>query len=139
MAELSDFGQPLSYEGKAIESHRSGQKHRGSGETAAPEADRGKHQTGGIDARSGKPWTKIKSGLGFGLHRMADTHYEIPVVVPVTPASSSEPLELRTLLRETIEHSPGNGPNAAMTSVQTGGSTAVKPRPWCGTTTSFVS
>lgn len=106
MAELSDFGQPLSYEGKAIESHRSGQKHRDSGETADPEADWGKHQTGGIDARSGKPWTKIKSGLGFGLHRMADTHYEIPVVVPVTPASSSEPLELRTLLRETIEHSP---------------------------------
>ena len=104
--ELPDFGQHLGYDGKAIESHSSGQKNRDSGETSDPDADWGKHETGGIDARSGKPWTKIKSWFGYGLHLMADTHYEIPVAVHVTPASSSEQLELRTMIRETFEQSP---------------------------------
>jgi len=77
LAVLPDFGRHLGYDGKAIESHSSGQVNRAKGETSDPNADWGKHETGGVDARTGKPWTKIKSWFGYGLHLIADTHYEI--------------------------------------------------------------
>ena len=64
MVELPDFGQHLGYDGKALESHSSGQKDRDTGETSDPDADWGKHETTGIDQRTGKPWTKIKSWFG---------------------------------------------------------------------------
>jgi hypothetical protein len=105
MEALPGFGQHLGYDGKAIESHSTGQKHRHSGETSDPDADWGKHETVGSDHRTGKPWTKVKSWFGYGLHRIADTRYEIPVAVHVTPASSSEQIELRAMIRETFEHS----------------------------------
>jgi phage portal protein BeeE len=59
---------------------------RASGQTSDPQADWGKHETRGVDGRTGKPWTKIKSWFGYGLHLIADTHYEIPVAMALTPA-----------------------------------------------------
>jgi hypothetical protein len=103
MEELPEFGQHLGYDGKAIESQSTGHKNRHSGETSDPDADWGKHETVGIDHRTGKPW--IKGWFGYGLHRIADTRYEIPVAVHVTPASSPEQIELRAMIRETFEHS----------------------------------
>ncbi|MCP3877982.1 MAG: transposase, partial [Sulfitobacter sp.] len=58
------------------------------------------------DARTGKQWTKIKSWFGYGLHLIADTRYEIPVAVHLTPASHSEQVELRAMIHELMEESP---------------------------------
>ena len=106
MEELPDFGRHLGDDGKAIESHSSGRVNRASGETSDPDADWGKHETTGIDARTGKPWKKIKSWFGYGLHLIADTQYEIPVAVHVTAASASEQIELRAMIGETFEEEP---------------------------------
>lgn len=106
MEELPDFGQHLGYDGKAVNSYSTGQKDRESGETSDPDADWGKHETAGIDIKTGKPWKKLKSWFGYGLHLIADTRYEIPVSVHVTGASCSEQTELRTMLKETFEQHP---------------------------------
>lgn len=106
MEALPDFGRHLGYDGKAIESHSSGRVNRATGETSDPDADWGKHETAGIDARSGKPWTKLKSWFGYGMHLIADTRYEIPVAVHLTPASASEQIELRSMIGETFAQEP---------------------------------
>ncbi len=79
---------------------------RKSGETSDPAADWGKHETAGIDARTGKQWKKIKSWFGYGLHLIADTRYEILVAVHLTPASHSEQVELRAMIHEFMTQSP---------------------------------
>ncbi len=106
MEELPDFGQHLGYDGKAVNSYSTAQKDRKSGQTSDPDADWGKHETTGIDSKTGKPWKKVKSWFGYGLHLIADTRYEIPVSVHVTAASCSEQTELRTLLKEAFEQKP---------------------------------
>jgi len=106
MEELPDFGRHLGYDGKAIDSHSTGKVKRASGESSDPDADWGRHETSGVDARTGKPWTKLKSWFGYGLHLIADTQYEIPVAVHVTPASRSEQLELRTMIGELFAQEP---------------------------------
>jgi len=106
MEELPDFGQHLGYDGKAIDSHSTGQVNRQTQETSDPDADWGKHETSGIDGRTGKQWTKIKSWFGYGLHLIADTKYEIPVAVHLTPASHSEQVELRRMIRELMVETP---------------------------------
>lgn len=107
MEALPDFGRHLGYDGKAIDSHSTGRVDRTSGQTSDPDADWGKHETSGIDARTGKAWKKIKSWFGYGVHLMADTQYEIPVAVRVTAASASEQIQLRALLGETFAETPG--------------------------------
>jgi hypothetical protein len=106
LEELPDFGRHLGYDGKAIKSYSTGQKDKETCETSDPDADWGKHETKGIDSKTGKPWTKVKSWFGYGLHLIADTHYEIPVAMHVTPASVSEQTELRSMIKETIEETP---------------------------------
>ncbi|MCP3882101.1 MAG: transposase, partial [Sulfitobacter sp.] len=98
MEALPEFGQHLGYDGKALDSHSTGQVNRKTGTTSDPDADWGKHETAGIDARTGKQWKKIKSWFGYGLHLIADTQYEIPVAVHLTPASHSEQVELRAMI-----------------------------------------
>jgi hypothetical protein len=100
MKELLDFGRHLDYDGKALDSHGTGRVKRASGETSDPDADWDSHESGGGDARSGKPWTNIKSWFGYGLRLIADTHYEIPVAVHVTPASRADQAELRAMIGE---------------------------------------
>ena len=106
MVELPDFGQHLGYDGKAIGSHSTGQIHRKTGETSDPDANWGKHETHGIDSKTGKEWDKVKSWFGYGLHLIADTHYEIPVAFRLTPASHSEVTELASMLDELFEETP---------------------------------
>ena len=57
MAVLPDFGQHLGFDGKAIESHSTGRINRETGERSDPDANWGKHETVGIDARTGKLWS----------------------------------------------------------------------------------
>lgn len=94
MELLPDFGENLGYDGKAIESHSTGNENRKTGETSDPGADWGKHEHSGVDSSTGKTWRKIKRWFGYGLHIIADTRYELPVAVSVTRASVSEVREL---------------------------------------------
>ena len=67
MAVLPDFGQHLGYDGKAIDSHATGNKNKKTGKTSDPDADWGKHETKGV-SKDGKPWQKIKTWFGYSLH-----------------------------------------------------------------------
>ena len=100
MAELPDFGQHLGYDGKAIDSHSTGQVNQQTGQTSDPDGDWGKHETKGINAKTGQEWNKVESWFGYGIHLIADTHYEIPVAFRLTPASNSEVVELDNMLDE---------------------------------------
>ena len=106
MEEVEDFGEHLGYDGKAIESHSTGQENRKTGKTSDPEADWGKHQTGGKDHRTGKLWRKVKTWFGYRVHLIADTRYEIPVACEVTRASRSEVKQLETMTEELFEETP---------------------------------
>jgi len=105
MAELPDFGQHQGYDGKAIESHSTGQKSRETGETSDPDASWGKHETGGVDA-NGKAWSKIKSWFGYTLHLVADTQYEIPIAFDIKPANEAESPALREAIQKAFDESP---------------------------------
>lgn len=110
MAALPDFGVHLGYDGKAIQSHSTGQKNRTTGDTSDPDADWGKHETVGVDSRTGKPWKKVKSWFGYELHLIADTHYEIPVAFEMTEASKGESPQLRAMIHQLLrEESPRLG------------------------------
>jgi len=102
---LPDFGRHLGFDGKAVESHGSGQKDRETGKTSDPDADWGHHKSSGIDANS-KAWTKVKSWFGHGLQVIADTQYELPVAVVVTCASASESPTLRQRIGEPFTEQP---------------------------------
>lgn len=109
MKVFPDFGEHLGYDGKAIPSHSTGQTNRETGETSDPDADWGKHETKGIDSTTGKAWTKVKSWFGYNLHLVADTKYEIPVAFDVQPASHSEHIGLRELIRDLFSQTPELG------------------------------
>jgi len=59
-----------------------------------------------VNTKTGTPWKKVKNWFGYGLHLIADTHYEIPVAFHLTAASHSEQVELRTMLDELFEQTP---------------------------------
>ena len=90
MEELPGFGRHLGYDGKAVASHSTGRRNAKTGKTSNPDADWGRHETSGVDARTGKAWNKVKTWFGYGLHLIADVEHEIPVWFEVTAASRSE-------------------------------------------------
>lgn len=102
MEVLPDFGLNLGYDGKAIQSYSTGQINQETQQTSDPEADWGKHETRGIDSKTGKQWKKIKTWFGYNLHLIADVKYEIPVAFEITPASHSEQTVLKKLIRATF-------------------------------------
>lgn len=106
MEELPDFGKHLGYDGKAVDSYSTGNKNKETGKTSDPDADWGKHETKGIDRKTGKLWSKVKSWFGYTLHLIADTKYEIPVSFRITRASASEQTELRSMIEEIFEETP---------------------------------
>ena len=103
MNVLPDFGKHLGYDGKAIKSHSTGQVNKKIEKTSDPDADWGKHETAGVDSRTGKIWKKTKTWFGYTLHLIADTQYEIPVSFSIAPASVSEYVELENLITQTME------------------------------------
>ena len=106
MEVLPDFGRHLGYDGKAIDSHSTGQTSRKTGRTSDPDADWGKHETRGVDAKTGKAWVKVKSWFGYELHWIADSAYEIPVWFDVTKASASECKRLSKAVDELFGKAP---------------------------------
>jgi len=103
MKVLPDFGKHLGYDGKAIKSHSTGQVNKKIEKTSDPDADWGKHETAGVDSRTGKIWKKTKTWFGYTLHLIADTQYEIPVSFSIAPASVSEYIEMEKLIKKTLE------------------------------------
>ena len=57
MAVVPDFGRHLGYDGKAMDSHSTGQTSRKTGRTSDPDADWGKHETQGVD-KTGQAWVQ---------------------------------------------------------------------------------
>ena len=106
MEELPEFGLHLGYDGKAIQSHSTGQINQDTQQTSDPDADWGKHETRGINSKTGKQWNKIKSWFGYNLHLIADVKYEIPVAFEITPASHSEQTTLKKLIHATFGQDP---------------------------------
>lgn len=106
MEALPDFAEHLGYDGKALESHSTGRVNRATGAPSDRDADWGRHETHGVDAKSGTPWTKVKTWFGYGLHLIADTRYEVPVDYRVTPASRSEVKELEAMVEAGFEACP---------------------------------
>lgn len=106
MHELPDFGQHLGYDGKAIDSHSTGSVKQTTGNTSDPDANWGKHETHGMDNKTGKEWNKVKTWFGYGLHLIADTRHEIPVAFGLTPASHSEGVALNSMLDDLFEETP---------------------------------
>ena len=94
-------------DGKAIRNHSTGRVCRATGAASDRDADWGRHQTHGVDAKTGAAWTKVKSWFGYGLHLIADTRYEVPVAYRVTSASGSEVKQLEAMVDEVFERSPG--------------------------------
>lgn len=105
MEALPDFGKHMGYDGKAIQSHSTGQADKETGKTTDPDADWGHHETSGFNAE-GKLWKKVKSWFGYGVHVIADTQYEIPLAVRVTKASCGEQPTLRQMIRGLYGDSP---------------------------------
>ena len=81
-----------------MKSHSSGRMIKSKGRTSDPDADWGRHEYGGVNKKTGKPWSKIRSWFGYELHIVADTRYEIPLAVEVSKASASEVKQLETML-----------------------------------------
>ena len=90
LAALPGYGRHLGYDGKAVPSRSTGRTNAETGKTSDPDADWGRHETGGVDGRTGKAWTKAKTWFGYGLHLIADVEHELPVWFEVTRASRSE-------------------------------------------------
>jgi hypothetical protein len=59
-----------------------------------------------VNTKTGTPLKKVKNSFVYGLHLIADTHYEIPVAFHLTPASYSEQVELRAMLDELFDQTP---------------------------------
>ena len=106
MGEIPDFGRYQGFDGKSIHSHSTGHVNKTSKETSDPDADWGHHETSGVNAKTGEMWNKIKTWFGYTVHVIADTQYEIPLAIEVTPASHSEQLVLRRMIGELYKGSP---------------------------------
>lgn len=113
MDELPGFGRHLGYDGKAVASHSAGREDRGTGETSDRDADWGRHETHGVDARTGKAWTKVKTWFGYRLHLIADVEHELPLWFEVTPASPSEHKALAAGLDALFGSEPELAPRCA--------------------------
>ena len=110
MAALPGYGRHLGYDGKAVPSCSTGREGRKAGRTSDPDADWGRHETSGVDARTGKAWTKVKSWFGYRLHLIADVEHELPVWFAVTRASRSEHKALSAGLDGLFGSEPGLAP-----------------------------
>jgi len=113
MDELPGFGRHLGCDGKAAPSHSTGREDRKAGGTSDRDADWGRHGTAGVDARTGKAWTKVRTWFGHRLHRVADVEHELPVWFEATPASPSEHKALAAGLDALFGSEPGLAPRCA--------------------------
>ena len=106
MEALPGFGRHLGYDGKALPSHSTGRKDAAGGKASDGDADWGKHETAGVDGRTGRAWSKVKSWFGYSFHLIADVEHEVPVWFGVERASASEHKALASGVEELFESEP---------------------------------
>jgi len=97
---LSDYGQNLGIDGKAISSHAKAHK-----ENKPADGRRDNDADYGVKTYRGKKedgtaWEKVSIWFGYKLHLIADTKYELPVAFSVTKASAAEGPEAHRLLEK---------------------------------------
>ena len=102
---LPDFGQHLSFDGKAVPSYSTGQESKQTGETSDPDADYGRKSYRGV-SKDGKPWEKVTKWFGYQLHLIVDSDHEIPVAYEVMKASTSEVTRLVPMVEALAETQP---------------------------------
>ena len=96
---LSDFGDILMVDGKAIQSFATKPSEKNSGHKGEHDADWCR-KTYTTTTPKGEMNTKTVKWFGFRLHLIADAAYELPVDFVVTKASNSEVKETEKLLEE---------------------------------------
>ena len=106
MDALPGFGRRLGYDGKALPSHSTGRKDASGGKTSDGDADWGRRETSGVDGRTGKAWSKVKSWFGYSFHLVADVEHEVPVWFGVERASASEHKVLASGVEELFAAEP---------------------------------
>ena len=103
---LPDFGTHQGFDGKALESHSTGNDIPGKGRTSDPDARWGKHEYHYTDHK-GRPQKKVKSWHGYKLHLQADVSYELPIGFSLKPANESEIKECKELACNMLESELG--------------------------------
>jgi len=103
---LSDFGENLGIDGKAIPTHAKAHK-----ESKPDDGRRDNDADYGVKTYRGKSedgtkWEKTKSWFGYNLHLIVDTNYELPVAFSVTKASAAEAPEAHRLLGQLEKSEP---------------------------------
>ncbi len=106
---LPDYSKEIGHDGKAIESHSTGQKlaHKRdpkSGErlTSDSDASWGCHKQYGADANGKEKDTK-KSWFGYTAHVLADVNYELPINFKLAPANESEHPQCNILVDQFLD------------------------------------
>ena len=102
---LPDFGQHLSFDGKAVPSYSTGKESKQTGKTSDPDADYGRKSYRGV-SKHGKPWEKVTKWFGYQLHLIVDSDYEIPVAYAVMKASTSEVTRLVPMVEALADNQP---------------------------------
>lgn len=97
---LTEFGEILCADGKAVQSCATKKSEKNSGNRGERDADwcRKTYTTTKPD---GEKITKTKKWFGFRLHLISDATYELPVDFEVTKASNSEIKEAEKMLKNT--------------------------------------
>lgn len=106
--EISDFGETLAIDGKAIETYA---KPRRNEDEKSYDGRRDIDADFGVKTYKGKTkdgslWGKTKSWFGYKLHLIVDAKYELPVSFCVTKASKSEVKEGHKLIDKMEQRVP---------------------------------
>jgi len=106
--ELSDFGEILAMDGKAISSvaRRARSEDQERDGRRDLDANRGV-KTYWVEGNDGNLWKKVKSWFGYKLHLIVDANYELPVAFEITKASCNEIPEGRKLVKKLKKKHPG--------------------------------
>lgn len=102
---LSDFGEILAADGKAIQSYATKTSKKDSGNRGERDAD-WCQKTYTTTKPDGEKVTKTKKWFGFRLHLISDATYELPVDFEVTKASNSEIKETEKMLENIKDRHP---------------------------------
>lgn len=111
---LPDFGRRGAADSKALSSFGKPVPKRGeAGEHAAKEGDRRRDHDADWGRKTyrgvhddGTPWEKNQKWFGYKLHLLADSTYELPMSLKVTPASRNDSPELLPLVEMLARRHP---------------------------------
>lgn len=102
---LTDFGEILCADGKAVQSYATKKSEKNSGNRGERDADWCR-KTYTATKPDGEKITKTKKWFGFRLHLISDATYELPVDFEVTKASNSEIKETEKMLGNIKDRQP---------------------------------